>query len=224
MKKINLFDHLISLLVVILGISIAFYLEGYREGKAKKKQESLYVNALIEDMKVDMELLDTLLIVNRQTEEALIQLSSASIGNPISKDQSVTNMVLRIQYNPPFLPQRSTYESLKASGKMDLISDFELRNELVELYEQGYLGIEEYDDVIDEHIRDFIRPYYVDNVRYKDKDTIDESFITSFEFRNRIFTYRYLFISKNSFYEEVRKSLTETLEKFEEHAEDLAEV
>ena len=88
---------------------------------------------------------------------------------------------------------------------MDLINDFELRNSIVDLYEQFYRGTNEYDAAINEHVRDFIKPYYMKNVRFTGAQSIDPSFLSNNEFRNMIFAYRYLFVAKDNFYRTVKQ-------------------
>ena len=203
MKKVNWLDHFANLLVVILGISIAFYMEGWREEAGNRKQEKKYLESLATDLQTDLEALDTLLKVNEELSASLINLSMASVGRPYGSDSALMYQMLKIQYNPPFTPQRTTYESLKASGKMDLIRDFELRNQIVDLYEQFYRGTSEYDAALNQHVRDFVKPYYMKNVRFTGPQSIDPSFLNNDEFRNIIFAYRYLFIAKDEFYKNV---------------------
>jgi len=207
MKRINWLDHLVGLVVVILGISIAFYLESWKQGKQSKEQEIQYLESLISDLETDVFALDTLISLTDYISRSLVTLSNASVGRPYSKDSSLLMHVSLIQYNPPFVPQATSYSSLKASGKMDLIDDFELRRALIKLNEQMYQGAKQYDLALSEHIRDYIKPYFIKNSRYTGPSELTDDFLDSYEFRNMIFGYRYLFMNKNSFYEEVLKEV-----------------
>lgn len=214
MNKISWLDHIANLLVVILGISIAFYLEGYKDEKSNRRQQEKYLASLVEDLQTDLEALDTLKIANQFIRNSLVKLSDASIGIDFDSDSLLTYLFAP-QYNPPFTPQLTTYESLKSSGKMDLIEDFDLRNEIVELYEQYYRGTRQYDVSIDQHLRDFYKPFYMRNVTFIDAYQVRQDFLQNSEFRNIIFSYRYLFFGKTSFYDVVRVKLEETLESLE---------
>ncbi len=220
MKKINWLDHIANLLVVILGISIAFYLESYKEADSNRRQEHKYLESLKKDLETDIQYLDTLRVRNEKISDALVTLSNGSIGRPYGSDSALMNYTLMIQYNPPFNPQRTTYESLKSSGKMDLIGSFELRNEMVELYEQYYRGTSEYDTSINEHIRDFIKPFYMNNVRFSSGQSIYPDFLTMNEFKNMIFAYRYLFIAKDNYYQRVRDRADALKTAIEEYLEN----
>lgn len=218
MKKINWFDHLANLLVVILGISIAFYLENYKESSNNRKQAKKYVASLLKDVEADIEVLDTLLAVNDNIVESLIVLSNATVGGSYGSNTDLKNHVFATQYNPAFHPQRTIYESLKTSGKIDLIGDFDLRNQIIELYEQYYLRAHEYDVAINDHVRDFVRPFFIANMKFNGRESIGPEFLNKQNFRNMIFAYRYLFIDKNNFYRDIQekvKELKSAMEKIE---------
>ncbi|MEO9870565.1 DUF6090 family protein [Ekhidna sp.] len=221
MKNINWLDHIANLLVVILGISIAFYLEGYKEESNSKKLERKYLESLISDLDIDIQALDTLRSVNDRISTSLVTLSEASIGRPYGSDTALMNHILTIQYNPPFSPQRTTYESLKASGKMDLINDFNIRNEIVDLYEQYYRGTGEYDVSINEHVRDFVKPFYINQIRFNSAQSLNPEFLPKDEFRNMIFAYRYLFIAKCGFYDNVRNRAQSLRNELEDYSSQL---
>lgn len=221
MKKINWLDHTANLLVVILGISIAFYLEGYKEEENNRTQERKYLESLIKDLDTDIQTLDTLHAINKRISDALVTLSDASVGKPYGSDTALMNYTLTIQYNPPFAPQLTTYESLKASGKMGLIGSFEVRNEVVELYEQYYRGTNEYDAALNQHIRDFIKPFYMENVTFKTGRSINPDFLPRAEFRNMIFSYRYLFIAKDDFYMQVKERAEKVKVLLEEYVSEI---
>lgn len=209
MKNINWLDHIANLLVVILGISIAFYLEGYKEESNNRNKEKKYLASLIEDLETDIEAIDTLLVINERITKALVDLSNASINRTSLSDSALINNMFSIQYNPPFTPQRTTYESLKSSGRIDLIKDFELRNRVIEIYEQSYRGSSEYDLALSEHVRDFVKPFYIKNVKFKSAFALEDDFLRMSEFRNITFSYRYLFQAKNRFYTNVLTQVTE---------------
>lgn len=206
MKKINWLDHIANLLVVVLGISIAFYLDEYSNEKNQEAQEQKYLAGLITDLEADMEALDTLIQVNEMILEATISLTQATASTSNNDPSKLRNDILTIQYNPPFVPQRTIYESMKASGKMELIDDFELRSSLIELYEQYYRGTAQYDQALDDHVRDFIKPFIIHKIQFTNNG-VGESFLNETSFKNMIFTYRYLFAAKNEFYKEVLKNV-----------------
>lgn len=222
MKNINWLDHFANLLVVILGITIAFYLEGYKEEKANRNKEKEYIESLLVDLEADIEALDTLRELNQMISKAVVALANASVGVEYEDGRKLRNDVLFIQYNPPFVAQRTSYESMKSSGHIDGISDFELRKSIIELYEQFYRGTDQYDGALSEHVSDYIKPFCMKYVRFTNAGTVEDDFLRKIEFQNMIFSFRYLFAAKDNFYGQVLDQVKEVKSKLEEHLASLS--
>jgi hypothetical protein len=219
-QKINWPDHLVNLVVVILGISIAFLLESRREDNRAIKQEQIYLTGLIEDLEMDLAKLDSLTRFNTNFQTALVDLSMASVGRPYQENSSLINDIRLVQYVPPFNPQRTVFESLKSSGKFDIIQDFELQRKIFAVYEQAYKGVVMYDEAIKSHVREFIVPYCIEEVVYTSANSIKTEFVMSNAFRNRIFPYRYLAQGRNEYYLQVKDQVEALLTTLKAHVED----
>lgn len=212
MKKINWPDHLVNLIVVIVGITIAFYLESWKEKQADKRLETKYLTNLTDDLQQDKEYLDTLILINKEHLRILENLAKASINQPYSKD-SLTYFVQAIQYSLPFTPQMTTYESMKFSGRVETIQDFDLRNRIVELYEQYYRGMKQYDDAVSTHVTNYVQPYSIKNMVYTGPDSMRDDFLNDNQFRNMIFPYQQLALARLNFYVKVRQELQGILDE-----------
>ena len=213
--KINWKDHLVNLIVVILGISIAFALENYAEKRQRRSTEKMYMTSLLKDLETDQLLFDTLIAINENILESLNELTAASI-DPSEKE--VSSHLFTVMYNPPFSSQRMTYESLKSLGQVEIISSFSLRSDIVELYEQYYRGCNEYDEAINNHIEHFLSPFFIKKVRFVAKGKVKNDFVKNPEFQNIIFSYRNFYIQKTNYYKEVNTKLKSIMEKATNHA------
>lgn len=221
MKRVNWLDHLVNLLVVILGITIAFYFESSKESRQAKQEERKYLESLLVDLEADIAMLDTLQKVNVSIKEAAISLSNTANDSVYQNEQQLVKHILLIQYNPYFTPQRTVYASLQSSGKSSIISDFDIRNRVAELYEQYYRGIGEYDQALNEHVRDFVKPFFINQITFKTSNTVDPAFLKQSEFRNQLFLFRYLFIQKSDFYETVSEEVRLLKEQLADYIETL---
>lgn len=218
-KKINWLDHLVSLFVVILGITIAFFLENNRDRIRLEKQESEYIDGLLDDLRNNAVAIDTLVQYNGSILKVISELSNAAIGSSELNESTLADYMIRIQFPPVFLPQRTAYESLKGSGQMTLISDLELRKKVIGVYEYYYAAAAEYDQSISDQIRDLITPYYMDNIAYTSSSTIDSAFLKDAYFSKIIFFYRGIYEGRSAFYEEIQvqtHSLIAELEAFQD--------
>lgn len=209
-----------NLMVVILGISIAFYMEGYREAKANRALERKYIESLITDLNADIAALDTLTGLNQMINGSIVALLEASDEKPYTNPTKFRNDLLGILYNPPFEPQRTVYESIKSSGQINVLSDFELGKQVTELYEQYYRGTYQYDEVLTDHVNTYIKPYLLRETKLH-AAVVDNGFLADPVFQNTMFTYRYLFSAKNAFYGEVKTQAEQLKSSLESYLEQL---
>lgn len=216
LKNINWKDHLVNLVVVILGITIAFYLEGWRGAKADERLEDQYLMAIREDLKHDLEYLDTLMQINQEHLGIQTALSRASIQQPYTKD-SLAYFMRMIQYSLPFTAQMTTYESMKFSGRVEIIGDFNLRNRIVELYEQYYRGMRQYDEAVHDHLTRYIQPFSIQELVYTGSNQLEDDFLHSNRFRNMIFPYLVLSQERLRFYRITRSAISDVLNEIEKN-------
>lgn len=211
MKSINWKDHAVNLFVVILGISIAFGLENWRDFSKNKRKEKEYLSAIYSELNNDKVFLDTVLSFDQSRIKMIDKLSTISINSSVSRD-SVGYYLAFIQYVPRFTPQSVTYEALKTSGKLELITNFELRKRLISLHNQYYQGQREYDDLLNQHVIQFLRPFVMNNVKYFGPFKVVPDFIDDKRFQNIIFTYRSIYEQKIIFTKLVKEECEEIIE------------
>lgn len=219
MKKINWPDHLVNLIVVILGISIAFYLEGWRSEQKTEKLEQQYLKSLVIDLQHDLDYLDTLLTINSNLETSLGITTGATIGRPFNEDSLIAH-IYAIQYIPPYKPQSVTYESLKATGNLDVISNFDVRNRIVELYEQYYRGSGEFDQALIDHTQNYIQPYFIKNLAYIGPGKIKLDILQDNELRNMLFAEQNIVRLRSSFYTNLHIELKGVIEMVNTEIDD----
>ncbi len=182
MNSINWKDHLVNLVVVILGISIAFYLEGWREDRQNLKLEIKYLNDLSVDLAYDEAMLDTLLMVdsiNMKKMKAILDHSAN--GTRMEFD----GVFLDLVYYVPFTPKTVTYQTIVNSGKLEVISAYEVQNSIVFLYNQLYGGIGKWDGYISDHIDNYVKPYTIDGIRIE-SDKISATLLRNKSYINAI--------------------------------------
>lgn len=217
MKNINWKDHLISLLVVILGISIAYSLEGWRESRKEKVLETAYLKALQEDLQNDFDQLDTLLKVDLSRMTMLNRLAEVTY-NPAASRDSLGYYIRFLIFHQSFEPQRAAYEAITSSGNLNLISDFELRGRLIELYSQWYRGSGQYDEAVMEFTNQFMRPFTIYNVEFLSGIDVKKDFIDKSSFKNMIFSYQAVFEARLNFQKDLLRELEELIRQLDEVA------
>ena len=134
-SKQKAIEYLIEFILVIVGISIAFWLSELAEESKKKELEVQYLQDLMEDLKEDVELIDYLTLLNQDVAETL----GKAIDYYTRPDKqmnldSLTFYADAIGKLNLFQPNNFTYLSLKQSGDFKIIKDHIIRKKLIRLY------------------------------------------------------------------------------------------
>ncbi|QSE96404.1 DUF6090 family protein [Fulvivirga lutea] len=140
MRKISWLDHFVNLIVVITGISVAFALNNWNEEKKTNELHDTYIQAMIDDLDFDIAELDSL--VKYESESLKIFRRLLSRSEPPLSDDSLNIAFARIASLNSFTSKNITYESIKSSGKFELL-DLKLRIDIIEFYHSGYDQIDE---------------------------------------------------------------------------------
>ncbi len=114
MKNINWLDHFVNLLVVILGITVAYTLNNIREDNKTRILQNTYVQSMIDDIEIDIKELDSL-ITNDSISLALLDRVLSIEEKPLG-DDSLQLILSSISSFEVFSSRNITYESIKSSG------------------------------------------------------------------------------------------------------------
>ncbi len=173
-NKIQWRTHFIELLVVIIGISIAFALEGWSEKSKNRQLEINYLQSLKTDLMQDREdmkvVMDSSRVIWNYVGETF-QFLFTNRKVEVFKRHHVTSTYTA----PYFYPKNGTYISLVNSGNLNLIHNFEIKSALADMYDVQYAEIARLDGVIRNLVDNMIYPYVIDNVRFSaQRDGVDD--------------------------------------------------
>ncbi|OEK00765.1 hypothetical protein BFP97_04250 [Roseivirga sp. 4D4] len=164
-QKISWGLHLIELIVVIIGISIAFALEGWSESNKRNELEESYLASIEVDIDKDIndlqKIVDSTTVILGYVSE-VFQFYYQKAPVEYYKRHHVTSSYLATY----FYPQNGTYLSLMNSGDINVIKDFELKAALSDLYNVKYKELERMDQVIKNLADNRIQSYMIDNIHF----------------------------------------------------------
>ena len=86
MSKINWRDHLIQLIMVIIGITIALRLNNWGEQQKNSELREKYIASLITGLEHDVAMLDTLILTNEQFSSYYEKLRNISTSREAAND------------------------------------------------------------------------------------------------------------------------------------------
>ncbi len=131
-----------ELVVVVLGVLIAFAADGWREDLQQVQEERLYLDRLSEDLDVTLNVFQFArgrLERARDATLTLIEIQEAGEGRSSVDPDSLAALYIRatdIEWVPSIFERGGTYRELVASGRLQILRDRALRSRLVLFYRQ----------------------------------------------------------------------------------------
>lgn len=141
MESKSFLRYLIELVIVIAGVTIAFWLNTRAEALKEEQTLHNYYRELISDLAQDRKNLDFSITKNRQKLEMLMKAMRLYDEAPPSRD-SIFIYSQQIGNYFFFYPNDITYRSMINSGDLKLIGNLEFKRKLVSLYDR-YKSIDE---------------------------------------------------------------------------------
>ena len=194
MEKINWKNYFIELIVVFIGITAAFLLNNWREDYQSNELESKYLNSIKNDVVQDSISVNEILKLNEEKEVKFKKYIASAIKGISSIDSAVI-LFQDILTIPKFYPQSNTYESIKYSGNLNLISDYNLREEITNYYE-SFTTINSQQEMTVEFINNYATKFVFKNINILNRQIINKKNVDFNEVNNIIVGY-YVLLEQN---------------------------
>lgn len=131
------FAVIVEVLVVVVGLLLAFQLDGWRETLAEREQERTYIDRLIADVEADLPKIEY--AVELQTIRlGFIELLMKAAGDPmIAADDPIVFLAAIDQAAFTYTPTLTThtFENLRSTGDLRLIQSEDVKNALFSYYD-----------------------------------------------------------------------------------------
>jgi len=128
--KINWLNHIIELVVVFIGITLAFMLNNWREDTKNNQIEKQYLNSFYDEIVYANAKLDTI-IKNNKTKIEYLNNSIELLKNNNLPEDSMMLVISHMVQISIFIPKTNTYESIKNSGNFNIIENYEIRSKII---------------------------------------------------------------------------------------------
>jgi len=162
--KNKLLFYLGELLIVIIGVSVAFWLSQIGAEKKEDQIRHKYFSELHGDIAYDLKNLEFYIRVNSEKIEEIMHVVSFYENVELNKDSIIMNIFEIGQYSF-FNPRDFTYQSIIASGDFKLIDNPEIKKNLIRLYSE-YRTIEKVQNNYLDALDNNFFPYLVENFDY----------------------------------------------------------
>lgn len=133
MKGINWSDHILNFLAVIIGVSMAFYVSDTADKNKESEELENIIQSFIDELQEDRKVYLDYQIPENEQQTKLIWDVLTRIGE--KRSDSLPGKIQQSLAINNYSPAGVTFNSLVSSGKLDLLSDFELRKEISTYYQ-----------------------------------------------------------------------------------------
>ena len=208
-------NPIIEFLIIFIGISLAFLSENFREDYQDQQLAKRYLKSFYKDISYDKTDLENMLEINEKKLDRVNNFLTM-IKNKETLLDSVNRIIedmVEINY---FVPKKITYESVKNSGNMEIISDYELKEKLVDYYiilDNKKLM----ENIYNTYLSAYIMPFLLSDFDLIEHKLLDIKVLNTIDFKNMVAGYRNILhqhIINNKFIFQVNNELLEKLEKY----------
>ncbi len=217
-KKRTFSYVLLEIVIVIIGISIAFGLSNWGERRKEVRMGDEFVRTMINDLKSD---------------SAAFVYQIANIGENMSHVESFMELCRKKDFENDSLQwyvgsfmnrnnwiiNSNTYEILKSGGKLEIITDFDLRSDISFFYRIRTYQTDVILELNQEFIQNQMNPYLTRNSDYFINDVPDTRFTQAREFQNLLGQWRDLKRDKLDIYESTLEDIISLIPKLEAYLE-----
>lgn len=164
MKKINWNYTFGEILIVIIGITIAFSMNKCAENSKNETQKLQYLTSIMNDIESDK----TVLEENLKAIEEKINVASEilpKLNSNAPDKMSIVGKIFSIVSLNNFSPNDNTYQALINSGDFKLIDDFNLKT-TIEKHYSAYESIKKDYLRLENIQKEYVGDYFIHNVDY----------------------------------------------------------
>lgn len=194
------------MVVVIIGITIAFSLNSWRDYQQHKDLEREYLLGISSDLENDQGFMAFVLRDDSVKARQLDSLIGFSFYSQAAPAKLAFRYLTNNGYYVPFKGQNTTYTALMSSGGLQTISDFDLRQKIVRFYSQEYNSLHEIDQAITTHVQKYTLDYFVRELKVDSSGIHNMEKLQNTFFQNSLFGQKSLLERRQDFYQRVNES------------------
>lgn len=215
-KKLSLKMVVLEIFIVIVGISIAFWLNNWGEERKERTLETEFLKTLRSDLASD----SAAFVYQVGQNQRNVKHLNAFVNILRKKDYANDSISW---YTGVFLNRNNwiindnTYEILKSGGKLDIISDFQLRSDISIFYRIRTFQTERILDVIQTFTDNQLHKYLTQKTDYFIRNNPDKAFVRDTEFQNLLALWMEFSEQKLGLYEEISEDITQLISKLDTH-------
>ncbi len=185
----KLWEIFVEILIIVFAISLSLFLERWRQRAEDRELEKKFLEGLQVDLRADLEEL-------KPASARWASMKNAAnyfLKPEIDWNSDSTTFYSRGQlfHNVYFFPNTNRYESLKSAGKLGVIENEELQNDIIDLYQTRIPDLEQQIGFFNAFMNSQVKDYFIHKLNWdsKNQPLIDRSFLSSAEMKSILVLY-----------------------------------
>lgn len=196
-----------EILLVMIGISLAFQLDNWNDNRIKRKNEIKYYKNIKSQIIDDQGILQGQFNYNNSYLSQFKYASEIIELNDRSKKDTLGIIVRNITLYSDFDKEGNIYGSMVNSGELSLLSNLEIINK-IRLLEEKYNYINRMENIHYDAVMKYAAPSMISTIKLTTNEIMKPEMVYSFEFQN-------LFLTLAQIMEEKKGTYTSTIEQIE---------
>lgn len=183
-------EILIEIAIIVFAISLSLFLERWRERVADHHLEKEFYKGLKVDLDRDRQEMEALSGRCTSMKQAAVYFQQP--GTFVSWQLDSVNLYgSKLFHNLYFFLNSNRYESLKSTGKLGVIEEDSLRNQIIDLYQTKIPDLQQQVYLSNEYINHDVKAYVIDNLQRdgQNKVVFTRPFFTSMKMQNLLMLY-----------------------------------
>ena len=162
-------------------------LNNWREDYRDQQMAEKYINSFQDDIAYDRVQLDSIISSNEKKLERIKTFITSLKNNQSTILEAERIMGVMAEINP-FLPKLNTYESIKNSGNLNILTNYEIKEKLIQYYQslEGKKLIEEMNML---YITNYIIPFIHEHADFLNQRIINRNVLKNHNFTNLVLGY-----------------------------------
>ncbi len=213
MESINWKKQLVEVIVLIVGILIAFGLNNWWANHKEQAIMQKHFLNLEEENKDNRAMLDTSMVMIDYSM-GLIDSIFRNNGRP-NAEEKVASWTFELINIIPTYTFKNAYQTLSQTGDIRLINDFDLKQDIIGLYEY-YKFIESVDKVHLDFFNTYFYPFLMKNIAFGTRKAMDSSIFSTTQYKNMIGTYSHHLRTRKEVYHKASAFMAKVEYRLEE--------
>ena len=176
-----------ELIVVFLGVTAGFILNNWRIEQDERRIEEKYLTSFLQDIELDIPQLESAIVTDSVWLAQAKPMLNSIINKSIKLDsaRAMIKMIVKISRLDA---NKSTFEEISNSGNLNILTDFELKSQIVKYYlDLG--GVEFIDEYFNKYFSDFVMPFILSEYSVLTGEFNNKSVVNSVRFSNVVAGY-----------------------------------